>query len=174
MGVNIRALASKEDAHLCATLMSTSEPWLTLRRGYEESLKIVQDPSREVYLAFEGEEFRGFIVLLMHGAFVGYIQTIAVSHEARGSGIGTDLIRFAEERIFPTYPNVFMCVSSFNPRARALYERLGYQLIGEIPDFLVKGHSEFLLRKTIGPLRPALPPGPQASGLGGTKDSSRR
>jgi ribosomal protein S18 acetylase RimI-like enzyme len=68
--------------------------------------------------------------------------------------VGTDLIRFAEERIFPTYPNVFLCVSSFNPRARALYERLGYELIGELHDFLIAGHSEFLLRKTTGPIRP--------------------
>ncbi len=150
----IRALASRDDAHLCATLMSTSEPWLTIGRGYEESLKLVEDPSREVYLAFDGDHFRGFIVILMHGAFVGYIQVIAVTPDARGTGVGSELVRFAEQRIFPTYPNVFLCVSSFNPRARALYERLGYQLIGEIPEFLIKGHSEFLMRKTIGPIRP--------------------
>lgn len=149
----IRPLDSREDAHLCATLMSTSEPWLTIGRNYEESRKLIEDPSREVYLAFDGDEFRGFIVLLMHGAFVGYIQIVAVTPEARGSGIGTELIRFAEERIFSTYPNVFLCVSSFNPRARALYERLGYQLIGELRDFLISGQSEFLLRKTIGPIR---------------------
>ena len=149
----IRPLASREDAHLCATLMSTSEPWLTIGRNYEESRKLIEDPSREVHLAFDGDEFRGFIVLLMHGAFVGYIQIVAVTPQARGSGVGTELIRFAEERIFSTYPNVFLCVSSFNPRARALYERLGYELIGELRDFLIKGQSEFLLRKTIGPIR---------------------
>lgn len=134
--------------------MSTSEPWLTIGRGYDESLELVEDPSREVYLAFDGDEFRGFIVILMHGAFVGYIQVIAVTQEARGTGVGSELVRFAEERIFPTYPNVFLCVSSFNPRARALYERLGYKLIGEIPEYLIKGHSEFLMRKTVGPIRP--------------------
>ena len=133
--------------------MATSEPWLTLGRGYEESRKLIEDPSREVYVAWDGDQFRGFIVVLMHGAFVGYIQTVAVAHEARGSGVGTELIQFAEKRIFENYPNVFLCVSSFNTRARALYERLGYELIGEIRDFLVRGHSEFLLRKTIGPVR---------------------
>jgi len=155
--VIIRALASKEDAHLCAALMSTSEPWLTIGRNYEESRKLIEDPSREVFLAFDGDEFRGFIVLLMHGAFVGYIQIVAVTSEARGGGVGTELIRFAEERIFSRFPNVFLCVSSFNPRARALYERLGYEMIGELRDFLIKGQSEFLLRKTIGPIRPQAP-----------------
>ena len=144
--------------------MATSEPWLTIGRGYEESRKIVEDPSREVYLAWEGEEFRGFIVLLMHGAFVGYIQTIAVTPEARGSGVGSELIKFAEQRIFENYPNVFLCVSSFNPRARALYERLGYELIGEIRDFLIRGESELLMRKTTGPLRKAEGRGQKAEG----------
>jgi len=45
-------------------------------------------------------------------------------------------------------------VSSFNPRARALYERLGYEMIGELKDYLIEGASELLMRKTIGPIRP--------------------
>jgi ribosomal protein S18 acetylase RimI-like enzyme len=149
----VRPLVSPEEAHRCATLMATSEPWLTVGRTYEESRKLIEDPSREVYVAYEKEELRGFIILVMHGAFVGYIQIVAVAPEARGSGVGTELIRFAEERIFSNHPNVFLCVSSFNPRARALYERLGYELIGEIRDFLIRGQSEFLMRKTIGPMR---------------------
>ena len=47
---------------------------------------------------------------------------------------------------------MFICVSSFNPGARRLYERLGYQVVGELPDYMVRGHSEILLRKTTGPL----------------------
>lgn len=46
---------------------------------------------------------------------------------------------------------MFLCVSDFNPRARALYERLGYELVGELPDFLVRGQAELLYRKTRGP-----------------------
>ncbi len=133
--------------------MATSEPWVTIGRTYQDSRKLIDDPSREVYVAYDGDQFLGFIVLLMHGAFVGYIQIVAVTPEARGTGVGTELIRFAEQRIFTSYPNVFLCVSSFNPRARALYERLGYELIGELRDFLISGHSEFLLRKTIAPIR---------------------
>jgi hypothetical protein len=43
-------------------------------------------------------------------------------------------------------------VSSFNPDARRLYERLGYSVVGELKDLIVPGHSEILLRKTLGPL----------------------
>ena len=89
----------------------------------------------------------------MHGAFVGYIQTVCVDADARGSGTGTRLVEFAEKRIFADVPNVFLCVSSFNPRARKLYERLGYELVGELKDYLIRGESEFLMRKSIAPLR---------------------
>jgi len=78
-------------------------------------------------------------------------RTVAVREDWRGRGLGSALIAFAEARILPETPNVFLCVSSFNHRARALYERLGYEVIGE-RDYIVQGHAEWLLRKTVGPL----------------------
>lgn len=154
MSIDIRPLSTAEDRGACAALMSSSEPWITLGRGYEESLSLLSDPSREVYVAYDDDDrFLGFMILNMKGAFVGYIQTIAVAPDTRGTGIGTHLVRFAEERIFAETPNVFLCVSSFNPRARALYERLGYEVIGDLKDYLVKGYSETLMRKSIAPLR---------------------
>ena len=79
-------------------------------------------------------------------------RTVAVREDWRGRGLGSALIAFAEARILPETPDVFLCVSSFNHRARALYERLGYEVIGELRDYIVQGHAEWLLRKTVGPL----------------------
>lgn len=154
-GIDIRPLATAEEAELCASMMCSTEPWITIGRNFDESLTLVQDPTREVYVAYVDGQVQGFIILSMTGAFVGYIQTVCVDSNARGSGLGTRLMRFAEERIFSESQNVFLCVSSFNPRARDLYERLGYELIGELKDYLVRGHSELLMRKTIGPIRRA-------------------
>lgn len=36
--------------------------------------------------------------------------------------------------------------------ATRLYERLGHKVVGELTDYIVRGHSEVLLRKTVGPL----------------------
>jgi ribosomal protein S18 acetylase RimI-like enzyme len=88
----------------------------------------------------------------MTGAFVGYIQTICIHPDHRGQGLGSRLVEFAEQRILRDAPNVFMCVSAFNRDARRLYERLGYRVVGELTDYIVRGHSEILLRKTSGPL----------------------
>ncbi len=59
---------------------------------------------------------------------------------------------FAESHIFRRSPNVFLCVSDFNPRARAFYERLGYALVGALPDYVAPGHTEWLMRKSVGAL----------------------
>ena len=150
--IEIKKLDSPLETETCARLMASSEPWITLRRSYEDSLKILNDPAKEVYVAMVRNKILGFIVIQMNGSFVGYIQTVAVLPEWRDKGIGGKLLKFAEERIFKEFPNVFMCVSSFNQKAQELYRRLGYEVVGELKDFIVSGHSEILLRKTMGPL----------------------
>jgi ribosomal protein S18 acetylase RimI-like enzyme len=142
--------------------MATSEPWLTLGRTYEASLQILRDPAREIYLARDDEGLAGFLILCMTGAFVGYIQTILVHPDRRGQGIGSRLLKFAEQRILTESPNIFMCVSAFNHGARRLYERQGYRVVGELTDYIVEGHSEILLRKTRGPLAGFIHGSPQA------------
>jgi [ribosomal protein S18]-alanine N-acetyltransferase len=150
--LSITRLATDSEAESCARLMAGSEPWLTLGRTYEASLRLLQDPTREVYVARDSAGLAGFLILCMTGAFVGFIQTVLVHPTRRGEGIGSRLLEFAERRILQQSPNVFMCVSSFNHGARRLYERMGYEVIGELSDYIVEGHSEFLLRKTTGPL----------------------
>lgn len=148
----IRPFESEEDADWAAGAMATSEPWVTLGRGYEASRALLSDETKERFLVRVAGERAGFLILNMAGAFAGYVQTVCVAPAFRGQGLGTALMRFAEERVFRDCPNVFLCVSSFNPGARRLYERLGYRPVGELADYLTAGHAELLMRKTIGPL----------------------
>lgn len=150
--VVIRALAGDGEARRCAEIMAGSEPWITLGRDYEASLAAMRDERLERYVVARGADVLGFLLLDMRGTFAGYIRTVALAPEARGQGWGSRLLAFAEARVFRETPNVFICASSFNPRARALYERLGYEVVGELRDFIVRGHSEILMRKTIGPV----------------------
>lgn len=149
---SIQRLGCVEQAEACARMMAESEPWITLGRGYEEGLTMLTDPFREVYVAVDGEETLGFVALEMTGAFTGYVKSICVSQPHRGRGVGARLMAFAEERMFRERPNVFLCVSEFNEGARRFYMRLGYEEVGELRDYVVRGHSEVLMRKTIGPL----------------------
>lgn len=151
--IDVRPLRDAADAEACVRMMAASEPWLTLGRSFETSLQIVQHPAKEVWIVPGSPDPLAFLVLDMHGAFAGYLQTICVRADARGQGLGTRLLAWAEDRIFRESPNVFLCVSSFNDGARRLYERLGYAVVGTLPDYIVRGHGEVLMRKTRGPWR---------------------
>lgn len=151
MTVTIEPARDDADREACARMMCTSDPWVTLGRTYERCLTAVSDPARELYVAHSGAEPTGFILLTMQGQFPGYITSVCVAASARGSGLGSQLVAYAERRIHRESPNVFLCVSSFNPDARRLYERLGFEFVGTLKDFLVEGYDELLFRKTIGP-----------------------
>jgi ribosomal protein S18 acetylase RimI-like enzyme len=145
-------MRGRKEAEICARALESSEPWITLRRGYKHSIKPLLDPSREVYVATQGTEIVGFVLLDVRGPFRGYIHLLCVMPEWRNRGIGEKLIRHVEARVFPEFPNVFLCVSSFNRAAQRFYKRMGFQRVGTIQDYIVKGHSEHLMRKTRGPI----------------------
>jgi ribosomal protein S18 acetylase RimI-like enzyme len=151
--VAIAELNDPADEKWSAGVMAASDPWLTLGIGFETSLRIMGNSSRERYLARVDGHPAGFLILNMSGGFTGYVQLLGVAPEQRGQGIGRALIEFAERRIFRDVPNVFICVSDFNHPAQAFYSKLGYHAVGELKDYVVRGHAEVLLRKSIATLR---------------------
>lgn len=150
--VQIRSIG-EADAEPCAKMMQVSEPWITLDTGYQTLLDVMRNPARDRFVATAGGQIAGFVVVNMTTPLSGYIQAICVASNARAKGLGRLLMEHAEAWIFRESPNVFLFVSDFNAPARAFYERLGYRQAGELPDFLVAGRSELLMRKTRGPIR---------------------
>ena len=150
-GIDIQRLRQRADGEKCANMMANSEPWTTLHRGFDASLKLLTDPQREVYLAMADGEIAGFVIINMHGSFP-HLQSVCVASQLRNKGVGTRLIDYAEKRIFSESPNVFLCVSSFHRRPMRLFERRGYKVIGELKDWIVSGYSQIMFRKTTGPL----------------------
>jgi len=155
--IKIALLSTEEEVHNCTMIMVGSDPWKTLNLKYDDLIKMFRDNMNEVYVAKLNDTILGFIVLYMHGTFRGYVKCLAVSETSRGTGVGKKLIEFAEEKIFKVVPNLFICVSSFNTKAQEFYYKLGYKKVGELEDFITKGYSEFLLRKTLGPLMTCKP-----------------
>ena len=151
VALNIRRLAGEDEARQCAANMAASEPWITLRRDANHALSLLLNPQKETYVALADGALAGHLVLDMNGPFAGYIQVVFVTPEMQGRGVGAALLKFVEERIFLESPNVFLCVSGFNPRAQKFYARQGYERIGELKDYVVRGKSEILMRKSISP-----------------------
>ncbi len=152
--MDIRPLSSDAERDACARIMFESDPWRTLGYPYEDLAAALAPVEREIYVVKDGGAVAGFVVISMRGILAGYVQSIAIAAPHRGRGLGTELMRFVEQRVFRERPNVFLFVSSFNHGARRLYESLGYERVGTVKDFLVAGYDEHLMRKTIGPLRP--------------------
>lgn len=141
--------ATTAEREWCARLMAASEPWITLRRGYDALLLAALDPEYVILVARRAAGPCGFIRIHPRGvAGSPYVASVAVAESERGRGVGTALLDATEAR-YPKARYVFLCVSSFNVRARELYERHGYRLVGELPDYVVDGHSELLMGKRL-------------------------
>jgi len=148
---DVRPLRDAAEARECAELMASMAPWRTVGHTVEAAVKDLTDPSKEVYVVRHGPELAGILVLDMRGLLRGFIQTVCVAPPRQGQGLGSFLVGWAERRIIRESPNVFLCVSSFNPDARRLYERLGFEVVGTLGNYIVAGHDEILMRKTRGP-----------------------
>lgn len=86
------------------------------------------------------------------GRFLGeYLKLLVVDAACRGNRIGSRLLDKMEACAFRRWPNVYLCVSDFNEPARRFYARHGYLEIGRLPDLLVAGRDEILMRKTTSP-----------------------
>lgn len=143
--------AAPDDYAWCASLMASSEPWITLGRDFPSCRDALNRPGTDLFVARRGENDQraGFILVAPYGlAGSPYIASVAVEAEMRGQGIGSELLRFAERR-FAGRAHLFLLVSSFNSNAQQLYLRHGYECAGELKDYCVAGHSELIYHKGL-------------------------
>ncbi len=75
-----------------------------------------------------------------------YIQWLWVDHTFRGRGLASELLELAE-----TEAKARGCcgahIDTFNPQALRLYKRQGYQVFGELPDFVNSRTRSFLMKR---------------------------
>lgn len=107
-----------------------------------------------VYVALDEKgKCLGFIYYMTNGVFGSYpyLHIVAVKEEYRSYGIGRQLMKYFEDNASDSpSAKYFLTVDDFNPRAKKLYENLGYQCVGELPDFYKKGINCYLMMKRRG------------------------
>jgi [ribosomal protein S18]-alanine N-acetyltransferase len=137
----------------CARMMSESDPWIRLGMNFSDCQQAFAGEGKETYVLESADgQLLGFAVLQTGGSFRGYIQTLCIAQMHRGHGLGRALLQFCEDRILRISPNIFICVSSFNQEAIRLYLDFGFELVGELKNFVREGFTELLMRKTVGPI----------------------
>ncbi len=108
--------------------------YVELTWGWDEAWQIAHfhehfDPSKRLVISCEDDDI-GFLDLeVKQGMFD--LQNIEIDPAYQGRGIGTRVIRLvladAEARCLPVRPQVL----KVNPRARRLYEQLGFIEVGQ-------------------------------------------
>lgn len=83
----------------------------------------------------------------------GYIRILAVRQDHLGAGVGSALLRAAEEEILAQTSNVFLLVSEWNERARGFYRKHGYREAGTLDSYVHPGTAELICWKTSGPVQ---------------------
>jgi len=143
--------ARGDDYVWAATLMSSSDPWVTLRRDFDNCLRACTSQLDALEIAEVGGERCGFVLVRPAGvAGAPYIVSIAVAGTHRSQGVGAALLAHVEQAFRTRSRHLFLCVSSFNPRARQFYERHGFMAIGTLRDFIIEGADEILMHKPLG------------------------
>ncbi len=150
----IRPMAA-EDAEAVVQLLADTDPWKTL--GYtQDDWQRIFCPiprGRESFVIEWDGRVAGIAVIKPRFLLGDYLELLGVALWARDKGLGGTMLGHVESLVFGRTKNLFACVSDFNTPARVFYKKHGYEEIGPMPDFLIPGSAEMLLRKTAGPAR---------------------
>ncbi|RUX04909.1 GNAT family N-acetyltransferase [Mesorhizobium sp. M00.F.Ca.ET.151.01.1.1] len=115
------------------------------RAFWETSLAAAARGERMVLGAWDGGALVGTVTLLLdcppnqpHRAEIAKLMT---SVEYRGRGVGTRLMRAAERLAAEKGRTLLVLDTAAEEGASGLYEKLGFILTGEIPDYALKPHG---------------------------------
>lgn len=146
-----------EDREPVVRLLADSDPWRKLGYGDKDWSRLFRTDGivegREGYVLETDGAVAGVALLRPKFLMGDYLELLAVAERARSKGYGALLLAQIEAVTFARAKNLFACVSDFNDGARRFYAGQGYREIGPIPNLLIPGSAELLLRKTTGPAR---------------------
>ena len=144
-----------EDRDAVVAILTSSDPWKRLGFTAVDWERIFSPlPVGRDTFVLEGEGLvLGIAIVRRKFLFGDYLELLGISPTATGRGFGSRLLSHIESLTFARAPNLFACVSDFNDGARAFYRKQGYKEIGPMPNFLIPGYAEILLRKTSGPAK---------------------
>jgi ribosomal protein S18 acetylase RimI-like enzyme len=115
------------------------------RAFWDDALAAAARDERIVLGAWDGEVLAGTVTLLLdcppnqpHRAEIAKLVT-RLSH--RGRGVAAALMRAAEDLAVERERTLLVLDTATEGGASGLYERLGFVLAGEIPDYALKPHG---------------------------------
>ena len=144
-----------EDRDPVVGILTGSDPWKRLGFNAADWNRIFAPlpAGRDTFVLEIDGNVRGIAIVRRKFLFGDYLELLGIAPSAIGQGLGGRSLPHVESLTFARANNMFACVSDFNDGARAFYRKQGYKEIGPMPNFLIPGYAEILLRKTTGPAR---------------------
>jgi ribosomal-protein-alanine N-acetyltransferase len=149
--VNYRLYHPDDFPQLYAIEEICFQPPIRFPRRYMR--RLVESPDAFTWVAEDEGRIAGFSVADLgwdpDGPFA-YIQTIEVLPDARGRGIGNELLRRVEGSARDKQAvAIWLHVESVNAGAIRLYEAHGYRCMGREENFYARGRAGFIYRKAL-------------------------
>ena len=150
------------DVPACARFIAEAPLWKRYGYGADRcaaDLAKALEAKNDVLICLEvAAQPVGLAWVLPRGTFgrSPYLKLIAVAANERGNGLGARLLTAAEE---VGAGDLTLLVSDFNSEAQRFYQEHGYREVGALPDFVLPGVTERILRKAPRG-GPATPPPP--------------
>jgi ribosomal protein S18 acetylase RimI-like enzyme len=141
-----------ENAGVIAESLAAIPPWSVIGYPAERmarAFKSEQPSLKRFEVAAEGK-LAGLVAIqdpFLHGP---YLQLFAVLPEFQGRGFGLRLLQWMEEEArLAEARQLWLCVSSFNARARAFYERFGFREVAILDKLATDASDEVFMRKRL-------------------------
>jgi ribosomal protein S18 acetylase RimI-like enzyme len=125
-----------------------------LRFGHGQMRRLIHSRNAATWIAEQDGLICGFAIvewMREGGGIVAYIQTIEVTPDRRGKGVGGELLRRVEGSARAAGARqIWLHVDAENAAAIRLYEANGYRIEGRRENYYPLGRAALICLKTLG------------------------
>jgi ribosomal protein S18 acetylase RimI-like enzyme len=141
-----------DNARKLGEALSAIPPWSVIGYPAERLAHWLQteEPAMRKFQVSVRAELAGVIVIqdpFLHGP---YLKLIAILPEFQGRNLGLRLLQWMEfEASSAEARQLWLCVSTFNTRAQAFYQRFGFKAVAVLDKLASDASDELLMRKRL-------------------------
>ena len=131
--------------------LAMMDPWKGLGYGASalSSYLAGPDPALNRFIVEEEGERVGVVCIRVPWLRGPYLELLAVLPHAQGQGVGHSILTWLEQEARRSANNLWTVTSEFNTRARRFYQAAGFVEVAPLPDLVISGYNELLLRKSL-------------------------
>lgn len=136
-----------------APQLAAIDPWARLgtsSAGLEQTFLSSSMPGRQGWCMHVDDAPAGAMIVQENWLLGPYLQHLSVLPRYQREGLARRALGWWETNARGQHQrNLWLCVSSFNEPAKALYQANGFKQVGVLDNLLVVGLDEVLMRKQL-------------------------